>query len=323
MSPVAPGYTTIFQANMKKLTAVPRPPETDRGNLFVRLSQRTARELSDMALCGHGRGDDIDDAFVLGSDGRDVEFLPLEISFRAGNGLESHANITLYASYNGGAPASATTLPTPYCNGNVDGIIEIPLDLHPSLVQIFNSSSEPVVVFVRSLPYVPIAKEVTFEPVSTSDWEMIEMEASILEDGGLLNQITIVYPGQVLPLRLISPERDHSLARIETAAWVKVAKDSSGVEPPNVSEVIDCSSDTESDTESCPSSCDENFRTESSVQCVRLMAETEVIVIPKPRVREDESKHGMKQNHKDPLTRQVTHFVFSLHHWIFGSQIVS
>eukprot|EP00804_Cyclotella_cryptica_P008613 CCRYP_007601-RA/>CCRYP_007601-RA protein AED:0.17 eAED:0.17 QI:142/0.33/0.5/1/1/1/4/0/1155 len=286
---------------MMKLTAVPRPPETDRGNLFVRLSQRTARELSDMALCGHGRGDDFDDAFMLGSDGRDVEFLPLEISLRVGNGLESHANITLYASYNGGAPASATTLPTPYCNGNVDGIIEIPLDLHPSLVQIFNSSSEPVVVFVRSLPYVPIAKEVTFEPVSTSDWEMIEMEASILEDGGLLNQITIVYPGQVLPLRLISPERDPSLARVETAAWVKVAKDSWGVKPPNVSEVIDCSSDTESDTESCPSSCDENFRTESSVQCVRLMAETEVIVIPKPRVREEESKHGMKQNHKDPL----------------------
>jgi hypothetical protein len=45
---------------------------------------------------------------------------------------------------------------------------------------------------------------------------MIEMEASVLEDGGLLNQITIVYLGQILPLRLIE-----GMGR-EGAAWVKV-----------------------------------------------------------------------------------------------------
>jgi hypothetical protein len=56
-----------------KLTAVPRPPETDHGNLFVRLSPRTARELFDLALRNNGPShDDFDDSFMLGSDIRDV-----------------------------------------------------------------------------------------------------------------------------------------------------------------------------------------------------------------------------------------------------------
>ncbi|KAL7482742.1 hypothetical protein ACHAW6_008403, partial [Cyclotella cf. meneghiniana] len=308
----------IFPETMLKLTAVPRPRETDRGNLFVRLSPRTARDLFDMALRRNGPSyDDFDDSLMSGSDVRDVEFLPLEISFRVEDAQDSQGNITLYASYNGGAPASASLLSSPYCTGHVDGMIEIPLDLHPSFEQIFNSSSEPVEVFVRSLPYVPIAKQVTFEPVSTSDWEMIEMEASILEDGGLLNQITIVYSGQILPLRLIPPEKDRSRGRIETAAWVKVAKDGLGGQPQKVDKMIDCSSNTESDTESSSSSCDEDFPRESSIQCVRLMAETEVVIIPKPRVKEEEPKLRIKPIHKDPLNSPSYPLRVQLTSWDF------
>lgn len=103
---------------MLKLTAVPRPRETDRGNLFVRLSPRTARDLFDMALRRNGPSyDDFDDSLMSGSDVRDVEFLPLEISFRVEDVQDSQGNITLYASYNGGAPASASLLSSPYCTG--------------------------------------------------------------------------------------------------------------------------------------------------------------------------------------------------------------
>lgn len=119
---------------------------------------------------------------------------------------------------------------------------------------------------------MPVAKEVIFEPLSTSDWELIEMEASILEDGGLLNQITVVYPGQVLPLRLISSTNGNSFGRLETAAWVKVKGDDD--------ESIYSDSDSES------SLSHDGKGSESSVRCLQLMAETEVIVIPKPRVKE-------------------------------------
>jgi hypothetical protein len=165
--------------------------------------------------------------------------------------------------------------------GHVDDIIEVSLDLHPSLKQIFNSSSEPVAVSVRALPDVPIAKQVTFEPLSISDWEMIEMEASVLEDGGLLNQITVVYPGQILPLRLITPDRDNTtFGRIETAAWIKVVDDG------ECSEVLDEFSDNESNSDSSSVSCNEFVSRDYSVPCVRLMAETEVVVIPKPRIKQ-------------------------------------
>ena len=155
------------------------------------------------------------------------------------------------------------------------------MDLHPSLKHIFNSSSEPVSVSVRALPYIPVAKQVTFEPLSTSDWEMIEMEASALEDGGLLNQITIVYPGQVLPLRLIPPE-SQPFRGIETAAWVKVVGNSCG------DGELDGSDSDESDSDSNSSFNNKLDQVTSSESCLRLMAETEVVVIPKPRIKESD-----------------------------------
>lgn len=129
---------------------------------------------------------------------------------------------------------------------------------------------------------MPVAKQITFEPLSTADWEMIEMEAAALEDGGLLNQITIVYPGQILPLRLIPPNKSHSLGGIETAAWVKVVDDSCDGED------FDSSDSDESDSDSSYSFNNPTHKTKSSEPCLRLMAETEVVVIPKPRVQQPE-----------------------------------
>ena len=134
---------------------------------------------------------------------------------------------------------------------------------------------------VRAVPYVPVAKQVTFEPLTISDWEMIEMEASILEDGGLLNQITVVYPGQILPLRLIpmQSELNRSFERMETDAWIKVVEDHSVAD--------EGLTDSESDSDLSFECGDE--KEQSTTPCVRLMAETEVVVIPKPRVKETEN----------------------------------
>ena len=40
------------------------------------------------------------------------------------------------------------------------------------------------------------------EPLTVSEWEIIECHALFLENGGLLNQISIVYPNQILELKL-------------------------------------------------------------------------------------------------------------------------
>ena len=194
-----------------ELTAVPRPPESDQGNLFVRLTPQTAWNLA--SLLDYTLSSDNNISSISG-ELQDVHFLPLEIVLhqqdkcRADN--DDDNCIKIYASYNGGAPATKVI-------GYNHDIIELPIDIHPSLKSVFNSTSEPVIVTIRPLSNVPIAERVTFEPLSIQDWELIEMEANLLEDGGLLNQITIVSPGQVFPLRF-----GGHLSSLESAAWIKV-----------------------------------------------------------------------------------------------------
>ena len=48
------------------------------------------------------------------------------------------------------------------------------------------------------------AVTVTVEPLTVRDWESLEVYAEMLEGGGLLQQVTIVYPNQVLALRVNS-----------------------------------------------------------------------------------------------------------------------
>lgn len=90
--------------NAITLTAIARPPETDQGNLFVRLTPRTAWRLARMI---HS-----EDEEPLLSEECLVEFLPLEITFqlrRKEEDVDVLSNddgiVTVYASYNGGAPA--------------------------------------------------------------------------------------------------------------------------------------------------------------------------------------------------------------------------
>ena len=264
------------------LIASPRALENE-GNLFVRLTPQTVRRLASLvSQC---------------TEFPEPDFLPLEIVIKQRGRLTENTeneNIVVYASYNGGAPVSPAHPSRPYGPVNSDGIIELPLDLHPSLVSVFNSTSEPVLASVRPLSDVPVGERVTIEPLSSSDWEMIEMEASALEDGGLLNQITVVSPGQVFPLRL-----GGRLSSRESAAWIKVVDVSCA---PSCQDT-ECDESYSSDSEfysSIDSSSDKNDDDLNSCRhkCVRLMAETEVEVIPKPRKRKENQVEEERTNNQ-------------------------
>ncbi|KAM9308068.1 peroxisomal ATPase PEX1 [Gastrophryne carolinensis] len=54
-------------------------------------------------------------------------------------------------------------------------------------------------VFLKPCPNVPSCREVTVEPLSADDWEILELHASALE-ANLLDQIRIVYPQAVFPV---------------------------------------------------------------------------------------------------------------------------
>ena len=77
------------------------------------------------------------------------------------------------------------------------------------------------------------------EPLTTEDWELLEIHAESLERGGLLAQVTVVYPNQTLTLAV--GHRDSVQVRIVPSTFL------------------------------------------NDYGCCRLVATTEVIVIPKPR----------------------------------------
>ena len=93
---------------------MPRPPETNQGNLFVRLSPRTIHQLHESAVKSQNEELDV---FILDSSVV-IEFLPLEIIFQAKD--EPRGTITVYGSYNGGSPASAPLASGPYRTGKIN-----------------------------------------------------------------------------------------------------------------------------------------------------------------------------------------------------------
>ena len=284
-----------------RLRAVLRPQETDRGNLFARLPPATARRLASILLEFQERQlQSLQSPESSGDNGgrpltppiTTEDFLSLEITFddhhpqyvppiSAGSVENDDALTVIYASYNGGSPGYPS-LGCLHSAEQPDDFIELPSDLHPSLREIFNTKSGPIMVSVRAIDNPSIARQVTFEPLTTKDWEMIEVESTVLEDGGLLNQITVVSPGQIFPLRLDSSRRVGRVSNNKLeAAWVKVVGDESfGIHHGELSDYDSDISD-ECDVE-------ETEKVHVHHRCLRLMDETEVIVIPKCRQRVDE-----------------------------------
>ena len=124
-------------------------------------------------------------------------------------------------------------------------------------------------VQVEALPYIYNAESIRIEPQSANDWELLEIHANELEAGSLLGQVCVVYPCQTLPIRL---------GRYGDIAWVKVLNDGFG--------------DADNRELSSHLGFDETYYNEDDEpegqlapqrECLRLVADTEVIVSPKLR----------------------------------------
>lgn len=115
-----------------------------------------------------------------------------------------------------------------------------------------HSTSEPIVypnyilptmIEVEPLPCVMDATDIYLEPCKTSDWEMVEIFAQELESGLLLQQVSIVYPDQILPLYIGS---DY--------VYLRVLEQGFG-----------------------------NNNENGKVECLRLVTSSQIIISPKPR----------------------------------------
>ena len=149
-------------------------------------------------------------------------------------------------------------------------VIELDQHLLPDGVST-NANSWNVDIVPLSLIYN--AESVHLEPISANDWELLEIHADELESGSLLSQVCVIYPNQRLPIRL---------GRYGDVAWVKVLGSSfekSGVD-----------AESESDSESSFEGFN-HFNEKLLHECLRLVANTEVVVVPK--LRADDSSHRL------------------------------
>jgi Peroxisome biogenesis factor 1, N-terminal len=112
-----------------------------------------------------------------------------------------------------------------------------------------------IYVQVRSLPEIESALTLTVEPLTCDDWELLEMEAAWLEEGGFLQQASVVFPNEVLNLRL-SNGTDTACVRVLPDSFDK-DKDRVNVWP--------------------------DVDTTRLLPCLRLVADTQLVVVPKPR----------------------------------------
>lgn len=189
----------------------------DDDNHFVRLNPVTLAKLFEEALFKASSvvNAETDSCWnVYQEDPKNIQFLPLRI--------KSHS-CKLFCSYNGGY----------FPEENVISV--------PTSFTLTHNSSAMVVPLERVLN----ASTVYVEPMSTEDWELLEMNAEDLEAGALLNQVSIVYPGQTLLIKVNNVSLNIQILKERFTA------------------------------QSC--SRDEEF------QCLRLVANTEIIVKPKPR----------------------------------------
>jgi hypothetical protein len=127
--------------------------------------------------------------------------------------------------------------------------VELPASLVP---EGFQENSE---VLVAALPAIQNASILNVEPLTVEDWELLETRAEFLEDGAMLRQVTVVYSEE--KLRLWVGGKD--------LAWVRVLPENFSTQD-NVWPDLDFSG----------SLC-------SPSSCLRLVADTRVCVVPKPK----------------------------------------
>jgi hypothetical protein len=127
--------------------------------------------------------------------------------------------------------------------------IDLPASMFPEGIEELN---------VSALSEVKNATDLHVEPLSFDDWVLLQANADWLEQGGLLQQVSLVYPGQILTL--CAGGRD--------VVRVRVASTSFGPK------------------QSLWPGDDDHRGVSSTLKCLRLVAETQVIVAPNTKAVE-------------------------------------
>ena len=130
-------------------------------------------------------------------------------------------------------------------------VIELPESLLPD--------PSPDVVRVVALSFIVDADQVHLDPLTSRDWEILQHYADELESGELLQQISLVYPDQLVTLQVRG-----EVARVRVI--------------PN---------HTWSETQLWPK---QDQATNQQYPCLRLVADTEVIIQPKLEKQRQKSK---------------------------------
>lgn len=122
-------------------------------------------------------------------------------------------------------------------------------------------STFPDSVSVRAFSRIEYGTRVDVEPLSTEDWELLEIHSEAMERGELLNQVSVVYEGQELTLlvgnhgdqiRVVVKEVLTSSSTSESSIWPDIVSSGTSTSWP-------------------------------TPNCVLLVQNTEVVIAPKPR----------------------------------------
>jgi hypothetical protein len=129
-------------------------------------------------------------------------------------------------------------------------------------------------VKVRALGKVRYATRVQVDPLTTEDWELLQVHAELLEDGAFLKQISLVYRDQ--RLRLSLPTARMAAAKQRDTIQVTVQDISTTVEMPSSPwpELLD------EDNAGSTAHDEEDY-------VALLTRDTEIVITPKPRSKED------------------------------------
>jgi hypothetical protein len=165
-------------------------------------------------------------------------------------------------------------------------------------------------VHVWALPFVPNATQVHVEPCSPTDWHLMQQNAAWLEGGeeeddgrgsdgaaGLLHQVSIVYPGQVLSLcvpqppaatssgRSVSGSTSDHCRRIRMVQLRVLSCSTKGIgstmqHRDQIWPSLDDDDDDDDDSHHSSQENDDDRDDHEAFCCFRLVQDTEVIVAP-------------------------------------------
>ena len=137
-------------------------------------------------------------------------------------------------------------------------ILELPASLIP------DGCSDHAMVHVAALASVRDAEMLQVQPLTSADWELLETRAEFLEEGALLQQVSIVYAGQLIPLWVGAKD----------VAWIRVLPDNFEGTQDSVWPELDAAASQGSCLSLSATTC---------TGCLRLVRDTRICVAPKPR----------------------------------------